>query len=437
MVPFSHHQFHSFRQEEMISFSTMREIFSTATFRQSGITITGTVLTGILGMLFYILTARVLGPANFGILVVTITTITLVADIANLGTDTGIIRFVSKYAGSEKALKFLKLGWEIKLVVWLMILTVGWVLMPSIASLLTKEELKSPLRLSLIGVGGSLFFSFVTNSLQAYQRFVSWSLLNIGSNSLRLLLILLLIFLNSLDLNASLVIYILVPFMGFFIGLLILPQFFDTSNETAVSKEFFQYNRWIALFVVLAALGSRMDMYLSTKLLSTTQVGIYAAANQLTAVVPQLVFAIATVVAPKLASFNSNKQVIEYLKKLQVFVAGLALLGLLAIPLSFILIPVFFGSSYQESFEPFVFLLLAQLIYLLALPVHQAIFYYFAKPYFFVITSAVHLLLITTLGWFLIVNFGILGAALAVLVSSIFNFIVPAIWVIYKFKKNE
>ena len=84
----------------------MKRFISSKTFTQSGITLTGTILSGILGLLFYITVARILGPNNFGFLAVAITTITLVADIGNLGTDTGIIRFVGKYAKVDKAHKF-------------------------------------------------------------------------------------------------------------------------------------------------------------------------------------------------------------------------------------------------------------------------------------------------------------------------------------------
>ena len=98
-------------------FYLFERVFATVTFRQSSITFTGTFVNGVLGAVFYILAARFLGPANFGLLSVAIAVLTLVSDIGDLGTDTGLVNFVSKYAHkkSTKAKKFLKLGLKIKL----------------------------------------------------------------------------------------------------------------------------------------------------------------------------------------------------------------------------------------------------------------------------------------------------------------------------------
>ena len=144
----------------------IKEIASTSTFRQTLITSSGTIVNGLLGMVFYILVARFLGPSDFGIFSIAVAAMAAIASIANIGIDTGIVRFVGKYAFSEKnkALKFLKLGLEIKILSSLVVLGVGWLIMPFVTTkLLGKPELLYPLRLSLFGVATSLLFSFVTN----------------------------------------------------------------------------------------------------------------------------------------------------------------------------------------------------------------------------------------------------------------------------------
>src|SRR3990167_5859394 len=105
-------------------------ITKTATWKQSQITIIGTIINGVLGAVFYIFIARFLGPADFGLLIISIVTLTLIADIVDLGTNTGLIRFVSAHLVSErwKSFKFLKLGLEIKLIVWLIVLFLGFYL---------------------------------------------------------------------------------------------------------------------------------------------------------------------------------------------------------------------------------------------------------------------------------------------------------------------
>src|SRR3989339_174950 len=113
----------------------IKKILSTKTFRDSGVTLFGTAINGLIGVIFYILIARHLGPANYGIFAVSITTLTLTADIFSLGVGTGIIRFVGKYitTDADKAFKIMKLSFLVNFGTWLLVLGVGWFLMPLLA----------------------------------------------------------------------------------------------------------------------------------------------------------------------------------------------------------------------------------------------------------------------------------------------------------------
>ena len=217
--------------------------------------------------------------------------------------------------------------------------------------------------------------------------------------------------------------------------LFLLPQFLTVRNSKSVGSELFHYSKWVALVGILTATGSRLDTFLSARLLTVRDVGIYSAASQITVVIPQLVFALATVVAPKLASFDSDIKAIEYLKKLQLLVFGMFILGLLAIPVLVLLIPQIYGTAYLESITPFVVLFVAQLVFLLSVPSHQAIFYYFSKPSFFTWVGLGQLAITGLLGWFLISTYGITGAAVTVLIANLFNFLVPSAWVVYRFTR--
>ena len=256
-------------------------------------------------------------------------------------------------------------------------------------------------------------------------------------NSLRLTAILALTAFGIFNLQTTLITYITVPFLGFFITLFLLPNFLFVKQERSVSRELLHYSKWVALVGILTAIGSRLDTFISARLLTTTEVGIYAAAVQLTIVVPQLVFALATVVAPKLSSLDSQQKAITYLKKLQLLVLGLSTGGVILLPLMIYFIPLIYGQDYRASVTPFIILFIAQLVFLLSLPVHQAIFYYFSKPRLFTWTALGQLVITAVLGWVLISKWGILGASLTILFSNIFNFVVPAVWVIYQFKKGD
>jgi O-antigen/teichoic acid export membrane protein len=417
----------------------IKTFFFTKTFLQTSLVSSSTIINGILGALFYILAADNLGIENFGILTVAIATLTLIADVADLGTNTGLVKFVSEHLQSNKitAFKYLKLSLEVKVIVWIIVLVLGFLLVKPLSFFVfQKPELELPLKLVVFGVGGALLFSFATSSLQAFQKYKEWSAINIISNGLRLLLLVILALFQMLNLNNTLSIYILLPFFSFFLASLLLPtrQYLASKNEFEVAPSFFHYNKWVALMGLIAAFSARLDTFLNTRLLTLGEVGIYGLANQLTTLVPQLVGALGVVAAPKFASFTNKNDMILYFKKFQLMVLGLAAVGLLAIPFAFIIVSSIL-PQYIPSLPIFNILLIAMLVFLISVPVHQSIFYYFGKPKIFVWISLGHLLIISVLGYFMIVNFRLYGAAVTVFLGQLFDLIVPLIWFLKKIKE--
>lgn len=413
-------------------------ILRTNTFYNTSIVSVATALNGGLGFIYYFLLARFFDPATLGIFIVAITTATLITDIGSVGTETGVVNFVSRNIKTDKnkALRFLKLAFEAKLVVAIIIVTIGWILMPGISTIIfNKAYLVGPLRISLIIAAGLLFFAFGTSSLTALQKFYHWGLINISSNALRLIFTVIFFWLGILSINNSFLIYFTIPFGAFLVSLIFIPNFFKVKGEEHEFKEFFHYNKWVAVFTLIAAVSSRLDVFLVTKLLNLSDVGIYSVAVTLTSIIPQFVGVVGTVVAPKLAGMESKTEAIKYLKKLQLFVAGLSLFGLIAgSVVGYIVITSFYSQEYLSSFGPYLILLVSQIIFLLSIPVHMALTYYFSYPKLFVYVAIVNIICVLGLGYLLINSWGFVGAALAVLFGNIINFIIPLVWVIRRFK---
>lgn len=414
-------------------------ILKTKTIAHSAITLSGTAVNGILGVLFFIYLARTLGPESFGVISISIVVLTMVSDIADFGINTGLINFVGKLfpSNSEDAFRYLKLGFILKLFISLVVLIIGYYIAPIAASMVfLKPELEFYLKLSFVGVGGAMLFSFGTNALQALQRYKSWALLNIFTNGLRLLAIVILSTVLLVNTKNSLIIYIIFPFFGFLVSLFFLPRkFLFVRDEQKVLKDFFHYNKWVALSILIAAVSSRLDSFFTARFLPIDQTGFYSVGVQLSSVLPQFTYAIASVAAPKIASYSDKKHLVVYLKKLQLYTLALAAGVFIISPIAFIVIPLVYTSAYSASIWPFLILLYAQLIFLLSIPSHQTIFYYFSNPKIFVIISAIIMAVLISLNLLLIPIFGIIGAAVSVLAGSVINFILPSIYVYSKLKK--
>lgn len=419
--------------------SHVKVIYNSSTFRHSSVTFIATILNGALGAVFFIIAARYLGPSNYGLFSVAMAVLTLTADIGNLGTDTGIVNFVSRNIATDKtkAHQFLKLGLKIKLIVGICIVVFGIFISPFIAqSIFNKPELIELLQIAFIGVLAQLLFTFATSALQSFQKFVQWGAVNVGQNTIRLIFLFIVYSIGAVTTSNILLLYALIPFAGFLLGMIFLPKsFLRSQNENSVSSEFFKYNLWVAAFGAIAALSSRLDTFIAARLLDATQIGVYAAANQLVQIVPQLVGALGTVIAPNMAQQNSQEKFINYLKKTQLLVIGIAVLGLFSIPFVLLIIPYLFGVEYLTSGPLFVVLLFAMLIFLISVPIHMSVFYYFSYPKLFFWISLGHLIIIALVGWNLISYYGAFGAAVSVLIGQLFNFIVPAFWMFNRIKK--
>ena len=185
---------------------------------------------------------------------------------------------------------------------------------------------------------------------------------------------------------------------------------------------------------MIAAFSAKLDTYLTGALLSSKELGIYGLANQLVVFLPQLVSALGLVSSPKFASFQVNEQMLVYFKKFQLLASGLVVLGILTIPIITFIIPRIL-SEYQEAVVPFTILFIAQLIFLFSIPVHHSVIFYFGRPDVFIGVSLGHLLLIGILGYFMISNYGVVGASLTVLAGTTFNFLYPLIWLLIKLRK--
>ena len=419
----------------------IQDIINSATIKQSAVTFIGTFINGALGAIFYIFSARYLGPASFGLMILAITALTMISDISDLGTGTGIVRFVSEYLIKDryKAYRFLKLGLKVKIIVSIVVVILGWISSPLIAEMLfSKAELTTSLRIAFIGVSSALLFTFITSTLQSLQKFWSWSIIQIGTNSLRLIFVFALTWIGILTLNLNLLVYIFIPLVGFIVGMMIIkPDFMKVKNEYSVAKEFFHYNKWVALFSLVAALGARMDIFISGRLLTNHELGIYSASNQLVQVIPQFVVAIHTVIAPKMASMDSFKEFMSYLKKTQVMVLGIAILIILLLPIAVYLIPLLYGNSYITSVPVFIVLLVGMLFFLISTPIHISVFYYFSNPRLFFWLSCMHLIIVSVASWIFVSSYGAMGGAIAVLLGQIVSFIIPLIWITMKIKSKR
>lgn len=417
----------------------VKEIFISNTFRHSSITLVSTIINGILGALFYFLLARFLGASEFGVFTIFTTSIALLTGIIDLGSDQGIIRFVPKYKDNpEIQNKLIKLTLAIKFISGLAIFFLIFIFSGSISTIvLSKPELSSIVILIGLGVLAQILFSFSTSLSQALEKYFLWGGLFIGTNLVRLLMIILLFRFQSLNANSAGMLYLVLPLLGFVFSFIFLDKkFLFSKGVFSYLPELLSFNKWVTAFVIVATIGSRLEIYFTARYLSLSSLGVYGLAQQVVQILPQLTGAIGAVTSPKFASLNTNEKNLLYTMKSVIFTSVIAIVAVIILVILGQFVFKFAGQDFNEAFVPFFVLLISMAIFFSTSPIRDSIVYYSAKPKFFFFIGIAHAILISVLSMILIPKYSIFGTSLVVLIGQIF-ITLTSIWYFFRLSKNE
>ena len=390
---------------------TLKSIFQTATYRQTVITSLGTGINGLLGIAFYFFLAAKLGSAEFG-------RFALLVPLFDLGGDQGIVKFqADPVAGPKIVGNILAVKLFSGLLAILLFMALG---QPLIRLLISKTDSLSLVPLIGVGITTQLLFSFSTAFLQASQKYFSWSLQNIGANFLRLALTVIFFFLHRLNAGTALIIFVITPLIGFLIfKLLYWRTIYLAEIDFSIIKNVFGFNLPIAGSSIISSVTSRIDNILVGRLLDFSSTGIYSLCVQFTSSVSQLASALGVVTSPKFSSFSSPEHNFRYLLKSTAFAAGLIIpSALLLLGLGYFLFPAV-GRDFAVSFPVLIILISALSIFLITVPVRDSLLYFHTRPRFFLITSILQLIFTVGFSLWLIPQYGMLGAALAVLANHL------------------
>ncbi|HCH59306.1 MAG: hypothetical protein UX80_C0002G0063 [Candidatus Amesbacteria bacterium GW2011_GWA2_47_11b] len=400
----------------------INQALQTSTFRQSVVTVFSTFATAGLGAVFYLFLARLVGAHEYGLFSVVISFLTIVATIADLGMNQGLIRFVAENSQSNQYQPYAKIALLSKLLISSIIL-VGFVFLaqPITGYLLHQQEVYPLLPLAGLGAVFILLFSFSTSVLQGLQKFVLWGGLQVAANFFRLVLFGTLFLILKINAYWGLILFGSAPFLGFVVSWFWLPlSIFQSKFTPRQFCNFWNFNKWTAAFVTTSVLASRLDILLSARFLSLSETGVYSLATTMVAFLPQLSGAIGAVTAPKFASFSDSSHSQKYLAKAALFSFGTSLAVALAMIPAALVVVWFIGRDFSASFTPFLILLASLAIFTSLNPVRDSIMYFYKRPQFFFWANLAQAAIIVAVGLLLIPRFGVVGTALAVLISHIF-----------------
>ncbi len=402
---------------------SVREIIRSRTFSQSLITSGTSVINGFLGMSFFVFSARILGPNEYGILTILFTVVPMLSDILDFGTNQSLVRFIPKYQNHPDSKKsIIRKNLQIKLFSGVLTAFTLAILSKIISeTIFGKGELTTTISLLGLGVLGQLLFSFSTSVEQAEEKYWNWSQLLIGTNLLRLVVTILLFVLGIASPVCVGLVYVLSPLMGFLTSYILkVRRVIGQGHVGQVPVDFYRFNRWATAFTTVSSVGSRIDTLISSRLLSLDLLGNYGLANQSVSILPQISGGIGAVMAPKFASFSTQAKNSSYLFKSTLFTSGVSLFAaLLIFPIGIWMFSLA-GEAFLQSTLAFMPLLISMVLFSATAPVRDSILYYYSDPKFFFWIGLAHVFLVSVSSYLLIPALGLVGSGVSVLVGQIF-----------------
>lgn len=414
----------------------IKGLFLTDTGKDVSIVFAGTIINALVGGVFFILAPRILGPAQYGLFAVAVSTGVLIAGLANLGIDTGILRFI-KVGNDQSNQRILKLALQAYITIGLIIFVLGFLVAKPLATILGNSNLVLLLRIAFSGTIFLLLTDFFVATLQSRRQFLKASLVNIISNVARLLIIVIAAYLFTLNVYFLTSLFFFVTIVSVIIGKIFVPlDFLKAKDHLKEFKNFFSYNSWIAASLAISSIP--IDNYLLIKFAGPVATGIYAAPFKILSIVDQLSGNFSRVLASRFSSFDTDEKAIDFAKKsypIVLVVGGCFLAGsLLATPI----IKLLLGNQYLDSIVVFRIIALASILsFATSIPV-SIIAYYFGKSKVAFTITCIIILVWSLASFILIPRYHELGAAAAYLIGELIAFCLFTLYVLWKFlRKND
>jgi len=366
--------------------------------------------------------ARWLGPRDFGLYYLFITTVIFGQTIMGEGFDPGVVREYARAARRlpSQANRVISSALAMRLAFGIPMMLLCWVIADVVDErLLQSPDYVLPVRLGLVGALGATLWCFTLAVLQAKERFRAYALMTPAVNVLLGSAVLLLIASQRLVLASVLYLNVICLFLATGVGWWMLRRaLFHNAVDWSIARELVRFGKWPAF----ANLFFLLQLYLAVPTLTyfagASTAGIYSAALTLLLVVDQLTTAILTVQLPEVSKLPDLQACRAHVRRLLPVYSTAALVLSPAILFARPLILFVYGPEYAAGVPVFQILLAGFLVSLAIHPLHL-VFYAVNRPYLYTVTAAASLLTWVAVGAVLIPAGGAVGAAWTTLASRL------------------
>jgi len=400
------------------------------------VTYSGTVIGSGIGFLIQIYLQKSLGPADYGILALATSAGSLATVLTDAGLSDAMIRFAGKYrrADPERAMTHCTAALLARLVLVALVTTVGYLAARWIAVDLYEEpDLAAPLAWVFLGMAGGALYGYWTYFIQAYERFMVRSTVNVTLALIRLAAVAGVSAAALLTPTSMVVLDAAVNFTGFLIGLAFSPRGvlrpsgigLDAASRDALLeswRELIPYCRFTGILIIGDTVFNETDTLMLGHFVNADEVGIYRVAWTYATLVTFLNIAAGSVIFPKVSQLSDRGDIGRFLREAAPILLTLAALTVpYAVAVHFWL--PWYDSRYALAVPLFYLLYLGLVADLFAGSLSLALFS-LDRPGVLTWVSLLKIALNIGGNVALIPVYGVFGAALATLMTRILGGIV-------------
>jgi O-antigen/teichoic acid export membrane protein len=390
--------------------------------QQTALVFAGKMTGACLGFVMSLLVARWMGPEEFGLFSLFIVILIFGNDVLGDGLSPGVVRFYSVYrlADPSKAAEVLTNALALRLLLGIPVVVVGVAVGSHYAARVFHSQLYVlPVVLGLVGSFGAALWSFNLSVWQAREEFGTYGVMVSLINVLRVLSLPVLFLGGYLTLGGVMGSHVLVYFLCALSGIWALRRHLAHVRVSGeLLRELFRFSKWPAMASLCFILQVNLGVPVLNYFVNAREAGLYGAGSSLLMGVDFLTVSLLTTLLPKVSQLTGIEQCRSYVQRsFPIY----ALIAAAILPLLFFARPVvigLFGSAYEGTIEVFQVLFVGTLGTLVTHPLYLVL-YTMNRPQLHTLSAIVGLIVWLLAGFWLIPQFGAIGAAWTTLCSRL------------------
>ncbi len=404
-----------------------KNLLKNRTHRDILVNTSGNYLGVIFALLYTLLLTRILTVTDFGVLSVLLAISYVLANILDFGVTAAIYAYLpDKLKNKPESLKFIKTN--------LLFLTVSAIMALVVLSLfiLPLETFVFKLQVAKVyyyfaGIA-VLFFvwqNFILNILYASQKFAYANIAVNLSHFIKMILLIALAMSGTISIiNVIIVLGIAGPAIFFLIVILEIKGHLKNLFASPLSREDIKLKFTMTYFLSTQVfnIASRMDLFLVSYFLLSTDVGHYALSQKIVLAILTSVNSISQVLSPQFAAVQGREATIKLMKKSLLYMAIPALIFVAAILTPSFFYETFFTSEFKSATIITRALSFSYLFYGFALVPLLYFLYTVKKPIVMLIANIIFLIIVGLGNYFLIPKFSLFGPPITFLIAFLVIF---------------